>query len=158
MADQDTDSQMMSKIFAYQLVIKDTLSINFQPTSFRNITKKFTSTNPTSFDSANSADWFTKGKMKELSHKSDIDYKSKVLNFFSRVAREQDRGDKTKLINNFILRMNQFNYNHQTKMTFISGFINHSEIADGISCAHWRQVIFAFENNGRKSKRIIFLK
>lgn len=88
MADQDTDSQMMSKIFAYQLVIKDTLSINFDPTSFRNITKKFTSINPQSYDSSTGADWFTKGKMKELSHKSDIDYKSKVLNFFSRAARE----------------------------------------------------------------------
>jgi hypothetical protein len=148
-ADQDTDSQMKSKIFALQLVLKDTLSINFEPTSFRNITKKFTSPNPRNFDSACCADWFTKGKMKELSHKSDIDYKSKVLNFFSRAAREEDRGDKQKIKNNFILRMNQFNYNHQTKMSFVSGHISHSEIADGIPSAHWREVNLIFKVQGR---------
>lgn len=96
--------------------------------------------------------------MKELSHKSDIDYKSNVLNFFSRAAREEDRGDKQRLKNNFILRMNQFNYNHQTKMSFISGHISHSEIEEGVFCTHWREVCFGFGKEGRQAQRVLYLK
>ena len=56
--------------------------------------------------------------------------KIKVLNLLMWLQASIYAGDECEDIKWF--------YNHQTKMTFISGFINHSEIADGISCAHWR--------------------
>lgn len=41
LADMDTDSQSKTKLFAYQLILDNKLSLALQPTEFRNMSKKY---------------------------------------------------------------------------------------------------------------------
>lgn len=56
MADQDTDSQMMSKWFGNTLVLADSVVLNLEPVSFTNIHFRVLNSRPSL---AFNADWYT---------------------------------------------------------------------------------------------------
>lgn len=78
----DTDSQMMSKLFAFQLIMNNNLSFAWKPTSFVNITLKYLNKGG---DQNMGADWWTKGSLKILSDKTNK-YSEDVLNYFVKAS------------------------------------------------------------------------
>ena len=62
LADQDTDSQMYSKMFAFSFKADEDLKIEFRPSSFRYINKR--TSNEPAFDTSAQADWFLTGYAK----------------------------------------------------------------------------------------------
>jgi hypothetical protein len=157
-ADMDTDSQSKSKLFGYQLILDDKLSLALQPSEFRNMAKKYsrdiygelpTAKNDGYMPAVIGVDWFMQGSMLLLSHKDKINFKHQVLNEFAKKIKEGEENPQA-LKNRFILKMNQFNYNYQTKLSFISGYIEYTNQADPLPSVHWRTVTLKFAKNSSK--------
>ena len=141
----DTDSQSKSKLFGLQLIIDNKLSLELEPAEFRNLTRKY----PMGGESKTfGADWFMQGTMILLSHKDTYSAKHSVLDSF---VKEIQAGNQNKqLLQKYILRMNQFNYNHQTKLSFVSGYIEANPHGESLPTVHWRTIEIKIGDNSQR--------
>jgi hypothetical protein len=82
-------------------------------------------------------DWFQIGHMVLLSHKDAYKAKHKILNEFAQKAKEGQQ-DLQLLKQKYIFRMNQFNYNYQTKLSYVVGYIEPTNLDAALPTAIWR--------------------
>jgi hypothetical protein len=82
-------------------------------------------------------DWFQIGKMVLLSHKDAYKAKHRILNEFADQI-QQGQQDPKILKQKYISRMNQFNYNQQTKLSYVVGYIEPTTLDEPLPTALWR--------------------
>lgn len=153
-ADMDTDMQMKSKFFGNQMVIDDRLSLALQPTSFRNLTLKYQGQpGDTSFG----ADWFQIGSMELLSHKDAYKAKHKVLSEFAQKISEGKENPQS-LKQKYILRMNQFNFNSQSFLSTVVGYVQPTNLDQPLSTTFWRTVQLSQPNNNGSPTWIFYMR
>lgn len=112
-ANQDTDSQGMSKLFAFTLSINQQLKLHLNPSLCRTIHYRTVDALPSSL--SRGVHWFGNGKA-ELLHGNIDDAKVKwPLNLLYKRALEDQNLTE--------LRMLQYRYNHPSKVSSVVGYL-----------------------------------
>ena len=137
LADQDTDSQNYSKMFALSFKANEELKIEFTPSSFRYINQR--TSNSTAFDTAAQADWFLTGHAKP-SYSSELQEAGEIKNKYLRPLVNQET----------LMRMNMYRYNQATKVGSCVGYLQNTDSKINLPIFQgWRQVIVWLDKKNR---------
>jgi hypothetical protein len=114
-ANMDTDSQDMSKLFAFTLNMNSQIKIHLNPSVCRTLYIRTVDTLP--WTTSMGVHWFGGGKIELLPSNKDktVDYPLDKL---------YDEGTKKSLTE---LRMLQYRYNHPTKVSNIVGYLMNTQ-------------------------------